>query len=332
MQELILHIGRHKSGTSSLQRFLVDNAAVLLEHGWYYPCHGRGRRIAHHDLATYFNSRQIDRLSESEQRELSREVNLFREEVAERPKVILSSENFQNVDPNNLVNEFSDSKLTIVVYLREIISYFLSAYSQAIKANKLTLDQTQFLQKRFRANYFTHLCSWKKAFPSATLKVRLFNKSALHQNDIRHDFLEITGLSGHEKNSRFNFRSYDSNPTIAGDLLFFKRKLNEYDFESVISQRQLYGCLQELARRSKVFSRFDGIEQNLKQILIDSYQEQASQTEKLFKIETGALLNVNFPVVTNKKLSETKVKYICDELDKVSPDLGTRFCCLLGVS
>lgn len=322
MQELIIHIGRHKSGTSSLQRFLVDNAAVLLEHGWYYPSHGRGRRIAHHNLATYFNPRQIDRLSKSEQRELSNEVNLFREEVSARPKVILSSENFQNVDPDNLVQEFSDTQLTIVVYLREIISYFLSAYSQAIKANKLTLDQTQFLKKRFRANYFSHLSRWKKAFPEAKLIVRLFDKEALHKQDIRHDFLHATGLLGVLGDTVLEFIDYDSNPSIAGDLLAFKRELNKHPYESVIPEKRLYYYLQELARGNKAYSRFVGIEPELKQALMDGYKDQAYQTERLFGLKAGSLINAEFPCITTENISKHDHASVCAKLNLLCPGLG----------
>ena len=35
--ELIIHIGTHKTGTSSLQTFLATNRSVLIKHGIYYP-------------------------------------------------------------------------------------------------------------------------------------------------------------------------------------------------------------------------------------------------------------------------------------------------------
>ena len=40
MKNLYLHIGLHKTGSTSIQHYLFDNRAALLKHGWYYPCEG----------------------------------------------------------------------------------------------------------------------------------------------------------------------------------------------------------------------------------------------------------------------------------------------------
>ena len=37
MRKLFLHIGVHRTATSSLQKFLRDNEKVLLSHGYLYP-------------------------------------------------------------------------------------------------------------------------------------------------------------------------------------------------------------------------------------------------------------------------------------------------------
>ena len=49
----ILHIGRAKTGTTSLQRFLHTNRDALVQCGLYYPESGLSN-IAHHDIAKYF--------------------------------------------------------------------------------------------------------------------------------------------------------------------------------------------------------------------------------------------------------------------------------------
>ena len=51
LKRVILHIGRHKSGTSSIQHCLNRNVDLLSAAGILYPKHGRGGRVAHHDIA-----------------------------------------------------------------------------------------------------------------------------------------------------------------------------------------------------------------------------------------------------------------------------------------
>ena len=47
---LILHIGTHKTGTSSLQLFCRNNRKALLEHGIFYP------KTSHNALHVFMNS------------------------------------------------------------------------------------------------------------------------------------------------------------------------------------------------------------------------------------------------------------------------------------
>lgn len=46
-----LHIGWHKTGTTSLQRWLSANRSLLASHGVFYPLSGWNGRDAHHPLA-----------------------------------------------------------------------------------------------------------------------------------------------------------------------------------------------------------------------------------------------------------------------------------------
>lgn len=62
-KKLILHIGRPKTGTSSIQHFLAANAEALAAEGAVYPRAGRrapdrrGLRAAHHALAAICDGR-----------------------------------------------------------------------------------------------------------------------------------------------------------------------------------------------------------------------------------------------------------------------------------
>lgn len=57
MANIVIHIGRHKSGTSALQDMLFSSKELLEKEGWYYPATGM-KNIAHHGLAHYFIEKQ----------------------------------------------------------------------------------------------------------------------------------------------------------------------------------------------------------------------------------------------------------------------------------
>ena len=52
-----IHVGPHKTGTSSIQWFLQENRAELLEHGYFVP-ESETKRGAHHALAEGLRARR----------------------------------------------------------------------------------------------------------------------------------------------------------------------------------------------------------------------------------------------------------------------------------
>ena len=99
MKKLILHIGRHKSGTTAIQRFLRKNGDFLTSNGFYYPQTGT-RGAAHHEI-----SEPMQRRYTRQNKQFSPDSNpllaQLRDEIAaaDQQKIILSSEAFQNCDP-----------------------------------------------------------------------------------------------------------------------------------------------------------------------------------------------------------------------------------------
>lgn len=113
MQELILHIGRHKSGTSSLQDYLFSNQNNLATQGVLYPNAGLAGKIAHHDLAKFLNQNSMD---VNKYRNLKRR---FRQETKGFEHIIVSSEEFQNCKKMENVTDFfqglTSMSLSIIV-------------------------------------------------------------------------------------------------------------------------------------------------------------------------------------------------------------------------
>ncbi|SEQ95568.1 hypothetical protein SAMN03080615_03384 [Amphritea atlantica] len=287
MRKLFIHIGRHKSGTSSLQKFLCQNYELLLEFGYEYPLLGR-RPIAHHLLAKALSG-TCD-LDESDKYEVD-ELLLSIENS--QCNVILSSEAFQNVKPQSLARVLKgDFDIYIVCYFRDQLSYLLSSYSQAIQNQALTESIEQYSKRLFNnLNYNDFIKSWEEAFPDASLIVRSFDKKLLTGEDIRVDFLDVLSLNELE---RFRFDSKDQNPSIGNKLLEYKKALNRSIGSIGLDTKLLYRVLSELSGLNADYS----LDKKITQCIYDVATETYTAQNLLFKNNWGIQLSDGFKDVS----------------------------------
>jgi hypothetical protein len=207
--KLMLHIGRHKCGTSSLQRFLSANAGVLERHGISYPVLHR-QPYAHHPVAHAYGGNGVD-------------TGAFWQVVAASSAAIVSSEAFQNIDPASLAPDLDGFDVTILAYFREPLDYLLSSYAQKVKAGN-TAATLEDYAAHFHVPYHDFAFAWQAAFPQANLRFRLFESAHLSGQDVRRDFLLQCGLAPAALDD-FAFAAEDGNPSIGGDMLEFVRAL-----------------------------------------------------------------------------------------------------------
>lgn len=240
--QFIIHIGRHKSGTSALQHCLHRSADGLEEFGALYPRKCKSEP-AHHRIASYFiENLKGRRFSRSE---ALNSVAILKEEVSgfDGP-VILSSEAFQDCDPARLTELFPPERTHIVVYLREQFAYAQSAYSQSVHARKQTRTFEEFLDQ-FDPAYDRFLDRWQTRFNPDRISVRVYDRALLVKGDIVEDFFSICGLP---PELAVRPKRSDVNPSIGGALLEFKREINHLP----IPQRELaqdsYRLLAQVAR------------------------------------------------------------------------------------
>ena len=155
-KECILHVGFSKTGTTSIQEFLFINKMKLLGHGVCYPTAGTsmlGRTYKRNvGLRGSFSPKDIcdgvmknrglgntvlrQIYSSSFKLGLKREIGKLTEEVK---KVIISDEdltfyiNKRTLKDIKLFLETHFPKITILVTLRDPVSFLVSSYSQYIK-------------------------------------------------------------------------------------------------------------------------------------------------------------------------------------------------------
>lgn len=244
MHKVILHIGRHKTGTSTLQSFLVNNREYLQSQGYYYPLPAKG--IAHHQIADYFR-RKVRSENTAVYENAKKAIDTFMAEIANiNDAVLLSSEAFQNADPLLVGEVFKAEYTQVVLYLREQVSYAISSYQQAVHARNLSCSAEQYCQKFF-LDYDKFLMQWESVLGRENVIVRIYDRAKLKGGDIVEDFGATIGLENISQMSRASIAPLGTNTSIGGVLLEFKRIINAANFDMGSHRGMLYNVLSQMA-------------------------------------------------------------------------------------
>jgi len=224
MKSVILHIGRHTTGTTALQRFLSSSAAngTLRAAGVCYSAAGRFAqeergRIGHHELAALLVNGDL-----TGARNILGAIRIEAEASGAR-SILLSSEGFQNVEPKVLRRFFADTHLTVVCYLREYVSYLASAYAQEIQTSALTADLQFFHEYARHVSQLWHFTNEWSANADRMIW-RLYDSEALVDGNVVRDFVaavpQLEALRGVPLDGN------DPDVSISGNLLSFKLLTN----------------------------------------------------------------------------------------------------------
>lgn len=180
---LIVHIGLEKTGTTSLQRFLAQNEALLAERGAFYPkrnlAYSRGGRNHQRLVGAYF-PQDYARYSqiETSRRPGSRVIASLCEEIdRRRGTAILSAEHFSSrFGPDQIdafAKDFGRYSPRIVIALRDHAERLCSAYSTTVAAGRtLTLDEfiDEVIHPQSRyIRYAETIQLWERVFGASSI-------------------------------------------------------------------------------------------------------------------------------------------------------------------
>lgn len=216
IRRIIFHIGRHKSGTSSLQHFFSNHRDFLAKQGILYTVAGtRKNGLAHHELSHMCHTGQGGGQS------IDGVVRAIKSEIGPQHETLLfSSEEFQNLASTkwvkHVIRQFPKADVEIICYIREFADYMVSAFRQAIQNQPKFQTFSTFCQNRYPARGFIR--RWRK---TGTLKLGWFHSNLLKDKDIISDFLEKTGIAAPE-----DYEVRQRNPSLGGNLLFMKMAAN----------------------------------------------------------------------------------------------------------
>lgn len=152
---LTIHVGPHKTGTTYIQKCLVNNRAKLLHAGVFYPEVGQEFLYGHHNLVNsivHKDDALIDRLLESI--------------PANASHILLSSENFDALSLESIkytASRFNGFNVNIVYFKRDPEPLLFSNWQESIKHGGVTSWSEYFL------DHLTHPYRSKVINPSLVL-------------------------------------------------------------------------------------------------------------------------------------------------------------------
>lgn len=198
MPTLYIHSGRHKTGTTSLQKTLFDHSRTLARHGYLYPRTGLSQirnNWGHHDLAYALRQRSTGTKLWTELRTEA--------DTADLPNVVVSSEelsllpfsHFPGTAPYRMITEvFEGYDIRLICYLRPQADMAASLYNHNVKAAGETADIMQFLVRvAKRLDYAYYLNVAATALGPEAIVVRRYLKQYM-QGDTISDFAAQIGL------------------------------------------------------------------------------------------------------------------------------------------
>ncbi|WED24154.1 hypothetical protein L3Q72_23270 [Vibrio sp. JC009] len=268
MAKLILHIGTHKTGTTTIQQDLYDNIDALESNKILYPTYSKFLGIkdhyAHLDIAKAI-------MDDSETINRDKVVSFFKDVYSysnenDIEKVIISAEPFYRglwpececececefwekkdayINYLSQITCFDD--IEVVIVLRKQDDYLESLYNEQVKVTRYSKNIMTFYKEfHERFEYKKQIEHWQKYFP--TINVLTFDE-LINNGNLTKTFLENLNIDN----------------SILEQLNFPNRIANEsWPLEIVELKRQLNGSMMSLNELRQFRSMFTGL--NLKEI------------------------------------------------------------------
>lgn len=196
MQKFFLHIGTHKTGTSSIQSTMTKLKKDL-----------RGENIIYipfsPEMGTFVVSEKVDTsFIEKSKKFLDSYTSSY--QGSKNIRYVMSHEGFSG-DPrkgysNAAINAEMLSKILepydveVIIYLRQQDSFLESMYTQSIhEGDSLSFDEFMAGCRQYRYDWYDLIDSYANYFGKDHVTVRRYDKVYLRNGDVIGDFSELIG-------------------------------------------------------------------------------------------------------------------------------------------
>ena len=293
MKKVWLHIGTHKTGTTTLQKFFFKNREVLLQRGLYYPTEGsyffqEGKN--HSLLAHALRSERPEFLPDNLTFTLEGCVNDIQADIrkSDAPEIVISSEHFSfnssKEEVERLKNVFDPiaSEVHVILYLRRQDHRIESGYSQMIKRGYRVAPFESFIQWMLNApdqslDYEKKVKLFADVFGAKNVTVRIFEKSQIHPQGLICDFMNILGIS---QLTEFK-QVQDANISPSTEVLEILRYVNSF-YPNVHSRKLFAQLFENLTLDGLDQTRYSLYSEALREKTLGNYRDSNERLARNF--------------------------------------------------
>jgi hypothetical protein len=273
-----IHVGPHKTGTTSIQWFLQENGAELLEQGYFVP-ESETKRGAHHALAE-----GLAGLDLGERREplVARSIAAIAETPAQA--IIISSEALEGLLRNrrntqaffNRVREL-DLEPKLILFPRNQPQWINSSYASSVKSFRRS-DSFESCAFGFAQSPDARFSRWIELAEThdAELIARPFSKETLRRGVIP-EFLQSIDISS----SQFRDRAVRRNEAVGPFTVSVAREVLR-SIRKEMTWLQAKKCKVELARYIRQNQRTDSGYCGLSSALARRIEEELRSDNDVF--------------------------------------------------
>jgi len=339
MRKLFIHIGTEKTGTTTLQKFLLLNRELLKENNFYIPeVYYDG---LNHRYITSFCQKKIDdfllklNIFNEKQKKLfvEKTKKLFYEEFSKLSNdvnVIISSEHFHSryktvEEIKCIKNLFKDlfDEINIVVYLRNQVDMLQSYYSTALKGGMYYKSIDDFINQELKGNrnyydYNNLLSLWSVVFGEENLKVRIVDKKEFIDNNLINDFLYTISPTLYENIKNIYKIPSNLNESINNEGELLLKLINKnLKFKNLDMNSYLEDINRRVSNNCK--GKLHLLDKNMATIIINEFKESNEMVRKkyfkdkenLFEIDLNKYKKIepNIPKCVVKSFEDLILEY-----------------------
>lgn len=236
MTTVYLCIGTMKTGTSSLQSFMKNNAQALANQGYCYPKNHIPRRNIFNRNAFFLIYKPYTDEEPSADEIWTKGMEQMEQLAKEYDNIVLSDELIWHYSSRreNFWQRTKEAfekigcQVKIVVYLRRQDELVQSLWNQNVKSGeRWNITFEEFIEKKkyryFPLNYYKKLTQIADVMGKENMIVRVYERGQFEGNDLIIDYTKTLGI---ELNDDFQMLDATTNLSLQGNFVEIRRMVN----------------------------------------------------------------------------------------------------------